>query len=154
MSIFSLYVPLFLVRSPLLRFGEARRFLYEKGERDERHSMSEHIALNPVHPRLRPILFLLLVPVPTLFCSMCVDGWIGPGYGKSELGAAIAIMVISTLLVVLADRRPPGSLGLRLDLPAIRDFGIGIAIPSAQLGIIFGIEFGIVGSAKEFLLGR
>jgi uncharacterized protein len=97
--------------------------------------------MNPAPPLLRPVLFFLFVPVPTLFFGMCVDGRIGPGYGQSELGAAIAMMVISLLLVVLADRRPPGSLGLRLGLLAIRDFGIGIAIPTAQLGIIFGIEF-------------
>jgi uncharacterized protein len=49
-------------------------------------------------------------------------------------------LVISLLLVACVDRRPLGSFGLRLDFLAIRDVGIGIAIPISQLGIFFCIQ--------------
>jgi membrane protease YdiL (CAAX protease family) len=85
-------------------------------------------------------MFFVLVPVPTFMLSALLDGPIGKGYGEPALGAALGILVVSLFLVVVVDRRPAGSLGLRLDALALRDLCIGMVIPTVQLGLIFFIE--------------
>jgi hypothetical protein len=102
--------------------------------------MPEPIVCGQVWPILRPFLFFIFVPIPSLLFPLIFDGPIGVGYSESKLAGGMAMMVVSLLLVGLADRRPIGSFGLRLDRLAVRDFVIGIAIPTIQFGISFGIE--------------
>ncbi len=93
-----------------------------------------------LHPILRPILYLFIVPLTSIACALAFEVRLGEGYGKVYPGAIATILVFSLLMVHYTDRRPLRSFGLALNWLALRDFGIGLLIPAVQLGLIFGIE--------------
>ncbi len=93
-----------------------------------------------LHPALRPIFYLFLVPIPALMCGLSFEVRLGEGYGKIYPGTIATTLVLSLLMVRYADRRPIRSFGLALDRWAVRDIGIGLLISAIQLGLIFEIE--------------
>ncbi|HET6846210.1 MAG TPA: type II CAAX endopeptidase family protein, partial [Anaerolineales bacterium] len=121
-----------------------------------RRSRFTTLFLSPTEPRLRAGWRLVLQVILQLALTTCagvflIATWRGPLTvdsfslsGSQILLTAVAELFAITLSVALArhvlDHRSFSSLGVKTDMRAVRDFGVGLAITFIMMGLIFVLE--------------